>query len=181
MKKGITAILALALAASLSVTAFAAEGSAVGTVPGSQSIEVRAGYQDTSATPEVYSVDISWGHMEFTYTRSGSMVWNADSHTFTDNTAAAWSADGSGITVTNHSNMPVLVSFAFTRDTAVTEAITGSFDISSKILREGEVNKKEEADSVTSSLTLSGALASDRTTLTKIGTVRVTLSASGIN
>lgn len=176
MKKLTAVLLSLALSASLCVTAFAAAGTATKEAPATQEIEVDAKYSDTTETPDVYSVEVAWGKMEFTFEKSGSRIWNADSHTFSDSTTAAWNADGNDVTVTNHSNKEVNVAFAFTKDSTISDALTGTFNIPAKTLAAGVEGKRAEADQVTALLTLSGALSASRTNLTKVGSVTVTLS-----
>lgn len=103
MKKTISLILALALVMSLSVTAFAAEGIGNG---GTDSANVKGTYKATAAST-VYSVDISWSGLEFTYNGAYEGEWNPSTHRY-DNAAEAGWAEGNGtITVTNHSNIGI--------------------------------------------------------------------------
>lgn len=69
MKKTISVLLALVLILAMSTTAFAAT---IESSPGSQDIDVNAKYVDGVSAPTKYSVDVSWGAMEFTYTVSGT-------------------------------------------------------------------------------------------------------------
>lgn len=64
MKRIISFTLALASALALAAPAMAEEAT-IG--QGNQNIEVYAKYEDGSTTDTVYSVDISWGNMQFTY------------------------------------------------------------------------------------------------------------------
>lgn len=171
MKKLASILLALILVMSLGATAFAA--TTVGT--GDQSIDVEAKYQDNTTSATVYSVDIAWGAMKFTYTESGAMTWNPADHTYTSATTAGWTADGNTVTVTNHSNAAVTASFAFAALDAY-KTVTGSFDVASKTLEAGKVNGYDSADNVTATLTLGGALTNTVTDFTKIGTVTVTIA-----
>ena len=100
MKKIISLILALAVIMSLSITAFAVEGVGNG---GTDSADVKGTYKSTAAST-VYSVDISWSGLEFTYNGAYEGEWNPNTHSYDNATKAGW-ADGNGtITVTNHSN-----------------------------------------------------------------------------
>ena len=38
----------------------------------------------------MYSVDLTWEDMTFTYNESGSRTWDPDTHTYTDTTSAGW-------------------------------------------------------------------------------------------
>ena len=169
MKKITALILALTLVMSMSITAFA---TTVGT--GDQDIDVKGKYLDNSTTPTIYSVDVTWGAMEFTYTESGAMTWNPADHTYTDSTAAAWVANGNTVTVTNHSNAEVTASFAF--NALDYNTVTGSFDIASETLDAGVVDGYDAADKVVATLTLAGSLAETVTNFTKIGTITVTIA-----
>ena len=167
MKKILALILALSLVMSLNISAFAAT---VGI--GDQNIDVEGKYQDNTAVPTVYSVDITWGAMQFTYTESGAMNWNPANHTYSDNTSTGWIANGNTVTVTNHSNAAVTTSFAFSA-LADYSTVTGSFDLTSEILEAGVEGAYADADKVTTTLTLVGSLANTVTDYTKIGTITV--------
>lgn len=170
MKKIVTIVLALSLVMSPSVTAFAAT---VGT--GNQSIDVQGRYQDNTTNPEVYSVDVTWGAMQFTYTESGTMTWNPADHTYTDSTSAGWTANGNTVTVVNHSNVPVTASFRFDALENY-DTVTGSFDISSETLDAGAEGDYDGADTVTAALTLGGTLAETATDYTRIGSITVNIA-----
>lgn len=170
MKKITALILALTLAMSLNITAFAAT---VGT--GDQDIDVKGKYQDNTTAPTIYSVDVTWGAMEFTYTESGAMTWNPADHTYTDSTSAAWVANGNTVTVTNHSNAEVTASFAFKALDAY-NTVTGSFDVASETLDAGVVDGYDAADKVVATLALAGTLAETVTDFTKVGTITVTIA-----
>ena len=101
MKKLVSLILALALVLAMAVSASAATLTAVG----EQDIDVQAKYQDSTVTGDVYSVDISWGTMQFTYAESGSLTWNPNDHSYDGTTTTGWTAKGYTVTVTNHSNV----------------------------------------------------------------------------
>lgn len=100
MKKMISLLLALLMVTSLSVSAFAAEGVGNG---GSDSADVKGTYKGTAAST-VYSVDISWNGLEFTYNGEYEGEWNPNTHSYDNGTKGGW-AEGTGtITITNHSN-----------------------------------------------------------------------------
>lgn len=167
MKKILSLVLALVMLMSLATTAFA-----VGT--GSHTGVVKGKYAGGTTTPDVVSVDISWGAMEFTYTEGGTNDWNSADHSYTDNGTSGWTASGNTVKVTNHSNVDVDVSFAFAAETGY--SVTGTFDVTSDTLAAGVEGKYNEADSVTATLTLAGSLANTVTALTKIGNITVTVA-----
>ena len=173
MKKTISVLLALVLILTMSTTAFAAT---IESSPGSQDIDVSAKYVDGVSAPIKYSVDVTWGAMEFTYTVSGTKTWDPENHTYTASTQPAWTASGNTVTVTNHSNTDITASFAFSALPAY-NTVTGSFSSTSLTLPTAE--GKAVNDPVLTgktSLTLGGTLASDITALTNVGTVIVTIS-----
>ncbi len=170
MKKIVALVLALTLVMSLNITAFA---DTVGT--GDRNIDVEGKYQDNTSAPTVYSVDVTWGAMQFTYTESGAMTWNPADHSYSDNTSAGWTANGNTVTVTNHSNAAVTASFSFAA-LADYSGITGSFDVESETLEAGVEGAYAEADQVVATLTLEGVLADTVTEYTKIGTITVKIA-----
>ena len=173
MKKFVFILLTLALVLVMSTTAFA---ETIENNPGSQDIDVSAKYVDSVSAPTKYSVDVTWGAMEFTYTVSGTKTWDPETHTYTASTQPAWTASGNTITVTNHSNTDITASFAFSALTAY-NTVTGSFSSASLTLPTAEVKAVNDAVLTgKTSLTLGGTLASDITVFTNVGTVIVTIS-----
>ena len=83
MKKTISLFLALLLAVSLSITAFAAEGSEnIAENNGMASIKVSGVYAAGEEAAKLINVDIAWGAMSFIYT-AGDAAWNPDEHSTT--------------------------------------------------------------------------------------------------
>ena len=114
MKKLIAAALALTMTLGMSTTALAA-GNVDGAGVGSQDpIDVTAKYNDGVTEPAVYSVDLAWEDMTFTYNESGTRTWNPDTHTYTDSTTSGWDKITAAVTATNHSNAQVTVKFDYT-------------------------------------------------------------------
>ena len=173
MKKFVSIFLTLALFLAMNTTAFAAT---IESSPDSQDIDVNAKYVDGVSAPTKYSVDVSWGAMEFTYTVSGTKTWDPETHTYTASTQPAWTASGNTITVTNHSNTDITASFAFAVLPAY-NTVTGSFSSTSLMLPTAEGKAVNDAVLTgKTSLTLGGTLASDITGFTNVGTVIVTIS-----
>lgn len=174
MKKLFATALALAMVLSLSTTALAA-GNVNGAGVGSQDpIDVTAKYNDDATEPTVYSVDLTWEDMTFTYNESGTRTWDPDTHTYTDTTSAGWDKVTAAVTATNHSNAEVKVSFTYTPqgDTGVTASMSkDSFKLAA-----GVENKPNEAATDSSILTITGT-PNDSVTAegVTIGTITVTI------
>lgn len=171
MKKKVLFTLMAAMLVTAAVPVFAAENT---TGKGEQSIEVQGKYQDRTTSDTVYSVDISWEQMEFTYAESGTKTWNPKDHTYVDHTTAGWEANGNKISVINHSNADVNVAFDFSavKDFA---GVEGTFDVTSRTLKAGVLNEYENADRVDSVLSLTGSLEKNVTEFTKVGEVTITI------
>jgi len=112
MRKLFAILLTVAMLATMSMTAFAAEGSDLNNkAEDAVSITLTGKYQAGSAA-EVVSVDVAWGAMEFTYTEAG-VKWDPSQHKEVADGEAKWTADGNNITVTNHSNVKITAGFTF--------------------------------------------------------------------
>lgn len=177
MKKKTALVLTLAMVFSLApLSAYADTISAVG---GTASCDVKATYTtDTSggAGGTVYSVDIAWGDMAFTYTAAAG-IWDPATHTTTSATGGVWTVnntDGDKLTVTNHSNTAVTATFSYAAASGY-DGISGSFDKTSLDLATAFGTEVSNAPKDSAVLTLSGALDSSTTANTKIGTITVTL------
>ena len=164
MKKLIATALALTMTLSLSTTALAAEVNGAGV--GSQNpIDVTAKYNDSTADPIVYSVDLTWEDMTFTYNESGTRTWDPDTHTYTDTTSAGWDKISAAVTATNHSNAQVTVKFDYTPQGAT--GVNASMSKDSFKLAAGVENKPNEA-------------ATDSSILMIIGTPNNSVTAEGV-
>ena len=176
MKKIIATALALTMTLGMSTTALAA-GNVDGAGVGSQDpIDVTAKYNDSTTEPTVYSVDLTWEDMTFTYTESGTRTWDPDTHTYTDTTSAGWDKFTAAVTATNHSNAMVTVSFTYTPqgDTGVTASMTKD----SFILAAGVENYPNEAATNSSLLTIKGDTKPNSSVTAEgvtIGTITVTI------
>lgn len=182
MKKKAALVLTLAMVFSLApLSAYADDTlTAVGRTA---THDVTATYVDGSsggaggAGGKVYSVDITWGDMAFTYTAEAG-IWDPATHKTTGAEGGVWTVDkegGNTITVTNHSNTDVTAAFNYAPAEGFT-GISGSFDNALLDLPTAVGTAVEAAPKGTTSLTLDGALDSAATTSTKIGTITVTLN-----
>ena len=146
MKKKTALVLTLAMVFSLAPLSAYAE--TITTVGGTASHDVKATYRADSsggAGGTVYSVDITWGDMAFTYTAEAG-IWDPATHKTTDAEGGVWTVDkdgGNTITVTNHSNTGVTAAFSYAADTGF-EGITGtiSFNDIGDANRDSAVVKK---------------------------------------
>ena len=175
MKKIIAAALALTMTLSLSTTALVA-GNVDGAGLGSQDINVTAKYNDGVKEPTVYSVDLTWEDMTFTYNESGTRTWDPDTHTYTDTTSAGWDKISAAVTATNHSNAQVTVKFDYTPQGAT--GVNASMSKDSFKLAAGVENKPNEAATDSSNLTIdSGTKPNSSVTAegVTIGTITVTI------
>ena len=180
MKKKLALVLTLAMVFSLApLSAYADTKNTITTANGTATHDVTATYVAGSSggagTP-VYSVDIVWGDMAFTYTEEAG-VWDPATHQTTGAGGGIWKAttpDGNKIKVTNHSNTAVTATFSYT-PAASYEDITGSFDKTTLDLATAVDTLVSNAPSDSAALTLTGALASSTPANTTIGTITVTL------
>lgn len=77
----------------------------------SKEVKGKVIYKDTG--PPVYSVDVSWGAMNFTYITTVTPVWNEATHVYDDTYLSEWKAEGNTIRLTNHSNADVKANFRY--------------------------------------------------------------------
>lgn len=149
----------------------------------SNSPQVKGTYRE-GGDAEVYSVDVTWGSLEYVYYANASEgVWNPETHTLGEATPSGWSCETGEdeISVTNHSNAAVKADFFFKADSEYA-AITGSFtglENNSATLSTAVGTSKSDAPTVTTSLVLSGALDASAADGSVIGAVTVTITAAG--
>ena len=176
MKKIFTLALTFLLIFSLvTVTAFAADTTTINGESRTATKAVKASYSSGAGGGTVYSVDITWGSMEFTYSEGSGTTWDPETHTSGQGGTGRWSNSGNTITVTNHSNTGVTANLAYTSETGFA-GITGSFDNANMTIDTAVGTQVSAAPSKTAALTLTGALDSSVATSTKIGTITVTIS-----
>ena len=175
MKKTISILLTLVLMLSLSVTAFAANAS---TAPATDSADINATYVAGAAGGVVFSVDIEWSAMNFTYQAAGQPVWDPETHSYSEAIPEKWEGSGT-VTITNHSNTALDVTPSYAMDSGY-EATELNFTVDGEAV-DGAVIVESAADTNAAvekviTVTPKGKLASDANG--KIGTVTVTVDES---
>lgn len=179
MKKIICVMLSIIMTLAVSTTAFAAT---IDTSTGSSSADVKAKYNSTTPA-DVYSVDITWGAMEFDY-NAGGQKWNTSTHKWeTDEaTPAGWEAKNSSNTITlaNNSSTEVNATFTFAANAEYTD-LAGSFTYDNAELNSALVLELPQADTAAKEYVVSfdpnGSIPATHsaTEYAKIGTITVTL------
>ena len=172
MKKLAVAVLTGTMVLGLGANVYAAE------FPSSATHDVKASYTATTTADKKYSVDITWGNMEYTYTVENEGKWNPETHKY-DNASEGgkWSCEENAnkVTVTNHSNAGVKADFAYKAEENF-NGISGQFSEESATLDTAEGTEVESAPKKDVTLSLTGALNKNVENNTKIGTATVTLS-----
>lgn len=179
MKKLLCVIMTFAMLAAFSVTAFAAT---IETSTGSSSADVKVKYNSASAS-DVYSVDVTWGAMEFDY-NAGGQKWNTESHKWeADETApAGWEVKNASNTIklANHSSKAVNATFAFDANSEYTD-LDGRFTYNSATLDAALVLELPQADTAAKEYVITfnpeGNIPATHsaTAYAKIGAITVTL------
>ena len=172
MKKILSIILALAMALSMSVTAFAATNDGTS----GTDITVNGTYTPGTAADEKISVDIVWEAMNFTYTAPSQGTWNPATHAYEGQAAGGWSDNTPAITVKNHSNVALNATLGFTADVA---GVIGTFTEASGTANDNILElatavdtEVSNAPTATANFGISGAaIDADKT----LGTITVTI------
>ena len=175
MKKLVSMLVAAALVCTMSTTAFAADQDGVGT--GSYSADVKGTYQAGGSGAVVYSVDIAWTDMSFTYTGAGGGPWNPETHQYSGSSEGAWTASNDSITVTNHSNVAVKATASYQAETGY-ESTTMTFGNNGATVATAVGTEVASAPSATITVTPGGTLA-ESANGGKIGTITVSIAAAG--
>ena len=168
MKKIIAATLALTLSMSMGNFVYAADDS---------SADIKATYQaGKENTDTVYSVDVKWGSLEYTYSSGVTKSWDPKTLKYKETSGtSSWTCqDGADqITVTNNSNADITASLAYAETGS---NITGTFTNSKIGLKSAEGTNVGGSPSETTTLSLKGALSNTTAEKQEIGNVTVTIS-----
>ena len=145
--------------------------------PANNSKLVKATYSAGTVSDTIYSVDITWGSLEFNYTAAAQGTWNPATHSY-DNSgeSGSWSyvTGENKVTVTNHSNADVIATVSFD---SIVDGVTGSFDNEIIELKTAVNTEYSTAPSGEAKLTLGGNLDESISEVT-VGTVTVTIDYS---
>ena len=174
MKKLVSMLAVAALTCTMGTTAFAADQDGVKT--GDYTADVNGTYQVGGSGAVVYSVDIAWTDMSFTYTGAGEGTWDPETHQYSGSSEGAWTASDDSITVTNHSNAAVKATAKFEADSGY-ESTSMEFGNNGATVATAEGTQVSAAPSATITVTPGGTLA-DTANGGKIGTITVTIAAA---
>ena len=174
MKKLVSMLAVAALTCAMGTTAFAADQDGVGT--GSYNTDVKGTYYAGSSSDVVYSVDIAWTDMSFTYTGAGEGTWDPETHQYEGGTEASWTASNDSITVTNHSNAAVKATASYQAETGY-ESTTMTFGNNEATVATAVGTEVASAPSATITVTPGGTLA-ESANGGKIGTITVSIAAA---
>ena len=182
MKKIFALLLALALVMSMSTTTFATSGAGSDNYNSDEidtgertDIDVTASYVPGTEGGIVYSIDLTWTAMAFTYHAASEPVWNATEHKYEgEDCEAYWESGNAGISVTNHSNAVVVVSPTFTAGTGF-ETVGMKFRYDESVFYVGSAADTNAAVTVDISVTPTGVLPADTTDRARIGYITVKL------
>lgn len=175
MKKLVSMLAVAALTCTMGTTAFAADQDGVET--GDYTADVKGTYQASSSGAVVYSVDIAWTDMSFTYTGAGEGTWDPETHQYSGGSSeGAWTASNDSITVTNHSNAAVTATAKFDPDSGY-ESTTMTFGNNGATVATAVGTEVASAPSATITVTPGGTLA-ESANGGKIGTITVSIAAA---
>ncbi len=180
MKKLLMALLALSLVCTMAVPAFAADvtGATIDKQP--DPMDVTATYQAGTAAGKVYSVDITWDDLSFTYTDGAEGAWDPNTLTYGAKGEGSWDKTTANIKVTNKSNAAVQAAFTFAKIASGAEKLTGSFGDKATVTLDAVVPAQEggsaTVDTETVTFTIGGSLDA-AVSGNKVGTISITLSA----
>lgn len=114
-----------------------------------------------SVDTPVYSLDVSWGKMQFVYDAKKNYEWSSTTHEYNlVDTKYSWNATGNNIIITNGSSFGVDVSCVYTNNYGSLKGTfsNNNFTIASKKNAEVEFN-------------LSGVLSKKVSNFSKVGTI----------
>ena len=142
-----------------------------------KSADIKATYQaGKENTDTVYSVDVKWGSLEYTYSSGVTKSWDPTTLKYKEASGtSSWTCQEGAdqITVTNNSNADITASLAYDKTDS---NITGTFTNSKIGLKSAEGTNVWESPSETTTLSLEGALSDTKAEKKEIGNVTVTIS-----
>ncbi|MBE5934523.1 MAG: hypothetical protein E7262_01860 [Lachnospiraceae bacterium] len=176
MKKIISIILSMAIVSAITINY---QVDSYAEVVKKSSKDVKATVVGDADGPDVFSVDVTWGAMNFTYMKIADTEWNSETHMFdkTGTFTYKWVASGNLVTVVNHSNMAVQADLSYESEPEY-DYIAGKFSDSSVIKLPSAFGKEKSAKSLKASrmLRLSGHLKADLKEYVDIGKIKVEIN-----
>lgn len=157
-------------------TSFTIQSEQSGDGTGSYSADVKGTYHAGSSGAVVYSVDIAWTDMNFTYTGAGEGTWNPETHQYEGGTEASWTDSNASVTVINHSNAPVTATASYAADPDY-GSTTMTFGNNGATVATAVDTTVQNAPSATITVTPGGTLA-ESADGGKIGTITVSIAAA---
>lgn len=173
MNKFLSLVLALVMAMSLGTVAFAEEGVGTGTYSTAVTASTVDGVEGNGA---VFSVDITWPNMNYTYHGEKGPIWDPDTYTYSDTVDAYWEESGT-ITVTSHSNRTIKADIRYSAKSEYSDA---TLHFSTKRLYLDAASNGNEAKSGTITVTPTGSLPNGTSDAT-IGSVSITISENKLD
>lgn len=172
MKKLLSAMVALAMTGVMCMPVFAETVTENG---GESETTVKGTYVASENTPTVYSVDVSWGSMEFTYTDAYIGDWDPTTHKYINPVEAKWSCDtdANKVTVTNHSNVSITADLSYSQSTDY-KTVKGLFSEKQLTIPSAVGTAVSSAPNNSSKLNLSGDLSKGAKDVV-VGTVTVSI------
>ncbi len=91
------------------VTLTSASAQTLTGIDGNASVILEGIYEPLEEGDTVYSVTVTWGDLEYTYSEGANGTWDPSTHTYQNGAASGWDweEESNKITVTNHSNAAV--------------------------------------------------------------------------
>lgn len=191
MRRLKTIISVLMILMMTSVTAFAGEMKGAINKDTSWEGDVTLIYEEGEAPDVVYSVDVVWGSLEFTYTDESVDDWNPETNGYDIHNEAEWSFNEGDdyIQLTNHSNAQIIAALSFENNTGM-EGIEGKF-YDSQSEDSGVINQIDLGSAVNTEydkspskkayVKMSGALPAEYNSSNGICKVKVTLNTPQSN
>lgn len=147
--------------------------------------DVNATYVPTE-TKKVYSVDISWSGLDFTYNGPSKGTWDPSTHVYENPVPGSWAEGNGTITITNHSNSVITAKFDYTpelnaKDVSMT---FGGLDNNSKITVDSADNGDGQSGTAKEKIVTvkpNGQLSDSFKNKEKIGTIKITLDYETTN
>ena len=174
MKKFFVLSLVLVLLFALTLPAFAARET-ITSSSGSNTSNVTATYVAGAASATVYSIDVEFGAMSFTYTDESEGTWDPVNHVFKDKDGATWGNNTSAdIKVTNHSNTAVSVRVSYAKASGYTGSVDADISNGSFKLATAVGTQPSAAPTNTAKLTIKGVASKEDNTL--VGKVTVSIA-----